>query len=413
MSVSSSRTTVASRRQFSSSLRRSATVGRGPGRGVAGVMISCIGTSLLALGLTTRAAADQPPAPSEVELRRNTQELLAAIAPGEVAVWRRYLHDDFVHMDENGMVLGKQELLKELTPLPAGLVGRIEVDRFQTHIHGNTAVIAYEMQEYLDYHGQPLRTRFRALDTWLATPAGWRLIGQHTAAVLKDPPAVRLTGQELCAYEGVYSLTPTIKTTIRCQDDGLASERGDRPVARYSAEVRDVFFVAGQPRTRRIFTRDPSGRVVGFVDRREGEDVRWTKAETRADTETAGAPGVEDTVKALDTEYQRAVLRRDLKTMDRILADDFVLITGRGARYSKAEVMAEVASPELSYERQEPSQQTVRVWGETAVVTALLLAQGTKQGKPFEYRLWYSDTYVRKAVGWRYVLGQAAQPLSP
>ena len=39
--------------------------------------------------------------------------------------------------------------------------------------------------------------------------------------------------------------------------------------------------------------------------------------------------------------------------------------------------------------------------------------EGTKQGKPFEYRVWYSDTYVRKAGGWRYVLGQAAQPLSP
>jgi hypothetical protein len=38
-----------------------------------------------------------------------------------------------------------------------------------------------------------------------------------------------------------------------------------------------VFFAAGQPRTRRIFVRDAAGRIVGFVDRREGEDVRWTK----------------------------------------------------------------------------------------------------------------------------------------
>ena len=38
-----------------------------------------------------------------------------------------------------------------------------------------------------------------------------------------------------------------------------------------------MFFVAGQPRSRRIFTRDAAGAVIGFADRREGEDVRWLK----------------------------------------------------------------------------------------------------------------------------------------
>ena len=151
---------------------------------------------------------------------------------------------------------------------------------------GETAVVALELQEYLDYHGQPIRSRFRSLDTWIATDRGWRLIGQHTGAVLKDPPAARLTRQELCEYAGVYSLTSAIQTTIRCVEGGLTSERADRPLARYSPELRDLFFVPGQPRTRRIFTRDAAGRIDGFVDRREGEDVRWTRV--------AGAAPVSD-----------------------------------------------------------------------------------------------------------------------
>jgi ketosteroid isomerase-like protein len=40
------------------------------------------------------------------------------------------------------------------------------------------------------------------------------------------------------------------------------------------------------------------------------------------------------TVTALDTEYQAAVKHNDATTMDRILADDFVLVTGRGQTYS-------------------------------------------------------------------------------
>ncbi|HET8644369.1 MAG TPA: nuclear transport factor 2 family protein, partial [Vicinamibacteria bacterium] len=222
-----------------------------------------------------------PGAADEAELRQLTQQLLDAVAPGQAAVWERILHERFVHMDENGAVRGKAALLAELAPLPPGLVGRMEIDTFRAQVHGRTAVTAYEIQEYLDYHGQPLRTRFRSVDTWLKEPAGWRLAAQHTAAVLKDPPAVRLTRQELCEYEGVYELTPALTTTIRCTEDGLASERSGRPPARYSAEVRDVFFVAGQPRTRRLFTRDARGRVDGFVDRREGEDVRWKKTAAR------------------------------------------------------------------------------------------------------------------------------------
>lgn len=230
------------------------------------------------LWASSPARADATDEQNTAELRRMSQELFDALAPGKVAVWERYLDDRFVHMDENGVVRNKAEFLKEVTPLPAGLVGRIEIDRFDATFHGNTAIVAYEMQEYLDYFGQSLRTRFRSLDTWLATADGWRLIGGHIAAVLKDPPAAKLSPELLSEYEGVYSLTPEIKTTIRSRDGGLTAQRDDRPAATYAAEIRDVFFVPGQPRSRRIFTRDAKGRVDGFVDRREGEDIRWAKS---------------------------------------------------------------------------------------------------------------------------------------
>lgn len=251
------------------------------------------GRLAIAIALACSAASAEQQAeghePSiEAELRRITQELMDALAPGDVEIWRRYLHDDAVYLDENGVVYDKASLLRELEPLPAGLVGRIEVDRFKLTLHGDTAVVAAEIQEYLDYHGQQLRTRFRFLDTWLRARDGWRLIARHTAAVLKDPPAIQLPLEELCAHAGVYQLTPSITTTVRCTPDGLISERTGRPAATYLPELGGVFFIPGQPRTRRIFERDAQGRVVGFVDRREGEDVRWPRiADAPAD---AGEP---------------------------------------------------------------------------------------------------------------------------
>jgi len=218
-------------------------------------LIAVISCSASSRGM--RTGSNSPPDDVAAVLRRQTQELMDAVAPGEAEVWRRYLHDDVVYLDENGVVFDKASLLKELTPLPAGLVGRIEVDQFKLTLHGDTAVVAAELQEYLDYHGQSLRTRFCFLDTWLRTPAGWRLAARHTSAVLKDPPAISLSRAELCAYAGEYELTPKITTTVRCTEKGLIAERADRPPAIYLPEVRDVFFVAGRPRTRRIFSATP------------------------------------------------------------------------------------------------------------------------------------------------------------
>jgi ketosteroid isomerase-like protein len=113
------------------------------------------------------------------------------------------------------------------------------------------------------------------------------------------------------------------------------------------------------------------------------------------------------TVARLDTEYQAAVERSDAAAMDRFLADDFVLVVGAGKIYTKADLLAEARSGRIVYERQDDSQQTVRVWGDTAVVTALLTARGAEDGKPFEYRVWFSDTYVRFPSGWRYVFAQS------
>ena len=120
---------------------------------------------------------------------------------------------------------------------------------------------------------------------------------------------------------------------------------------------------------------------------------------------------VEKIVAELDTEYQAAVKANDAAAMDRILADDFVLITGRGKTFSKADLLKSARDKTAVYEHQEELEQKVRVWGDTAVVTALLWIKGTSEGQTFERKLWFSDTYVRTASGWRYVLGQASLPL--
>jgi ketosteroid isomerase-like protein len=125
----------------------------------------------------------------------------------------------------------------------------------------------------------------------------------------------------------------------------------------------------------------------------------------------ANSANDQEVVANLDTQYQAAVKANDAATMDRILADDVVLVVGNGTVQTKADLLNEARSGRITYEHQEELEQNVRIWGDTAVVTAKLWGKGTEEGKPFEWKLWFSDTYVRTPKGWRYVLGQASLPL--
>jgi ketosteroid isomerase-like protein len=124
----------------------------------------------------------------------------------------------------------------------------------------------------------------------------------------------------------------------------------------------------------------------------------------------ASISGDAKTVADLDTQYQKAVKANDAATMSRILLDDFVLVIGTGATFTKADLIDEARAKSTTYEQQdeEPGTQKVRVWGDTAVVTAKLWLKGKNEKGAFDRKLWFSDTYVRTKDGWRYAFGQAS-----
>jgi ketosteroid isomerase-like protein len=141
----------------------------------------------------------------------------------------------------------------------------------------------------------------------------------------------------------------------------------------------------------------------------------WFDLAFRPTTNAMSSRSVADDKKAiaaLDSQYQFAVKENEVATMDRILADDFILVTGSGKTYSKSDLLAEARSGRVQYERQDDTDQTVRIWGDTAVITALLTEKGTDNGRPFDKTVWFSDTYRRTPEGWRYVFGQSSLPPS-
>ena len=121
-------------------------------------------------------------------------------------------------------------------------------------------------------------------------------------------------------------------------------------------------------------------------------------------------------VAELDTRYQAAVKVNDDATMAEILHPDMILVVGKGTVVTREDLLSDARAKSVVYEQQdeEPGSQIVRVYGpDTAVVTAKLWLKYTVAGEVFDRKLWFSDTYVRTARGWKYAFGQSSIALPP
>jgi ketosteroid isomerase-like protein len=135
-----------------------------------------------------------------------------------------------------------------------------------------------------------------------------------------------------------------------------------------------------------------------------GGNVDTTRPNAQADMKA---------VAELDTQYQAAVERNDAETMARIHHEDMTLVISSGAVITGKFLEQRAREKFVTYERQVEvdNSQVVRVSGDTAVVTAKLWIKGMRGKDAIDYKLWFSDTYVRTSTGWRYFFGQAGAPL--
>jgi hypothetical protein len=231
----------------------------------------------LATGLLIAAAPAVAAEDVSAILKRQTQAMYDALVPGDARAWDAYLDADALVTDENGMFTNKKDTVAQVTPLPKGIFGQIDLTDWRVAQHGDVAVAAFIVDEKEDFHGQHLHSLYRETGTWAKTAGGWKLLALQTIALQQDPPAVQLSDAALDQYAGRYQAAPDLIYEItRNGHDLAAGVVGGKPGA-MKMELLDVAFAPGQPRVRKIFQRDAGGHITGFVSRREGRDVIWKK----------------------------------------------------------------------------------------------------------------------------------------
>ena len=113
-------------------------------------------------------------------------------------------------------------------------------------------------------------------------------------------------------------------------------------------------------------------------------------------------PVVQDLLR-LEREKDKAHQEGDTSALARIYADDYVAVTANGGNTSKKEVLEFFPRAKV-FESHRSEDISVRVFGDTAVVTGLLkrkFYKGTKPGG--EDSLRYTNVYVKRAGEWKIV----------
>jgi len=117
---------------------------------------------------------------------------------------------------------------------------------------------------------------------------------------------------------------------------------------------------------------------------------------------------VEQTLIQMERDWGQALVKADVATMDRILADDWFGQGPPGGSSNKAGALADLKSGTPKYDSVTPGEMKVRVFGDVAVVTGTQDEKSSYKGKDSSGHYVWTDVFVKRQGKWRAVVSQWA-----
>jgi ketosteroid isomerase-like protein len=118
----------------------------------------------------------------------------------------------------------------------------------------------------------------------------------------------------------------------------------------------------------------------------------------------------EQLLRQMNDDWTKALVRADRVTLDRIMADDFFFAYPMEGD-DKTQFVGDVVSGDVKVESLTRENITVRIWGDTAVLTGRDSARWSYQGRDFSGHYKVINVYARRDGEWRLVSVQAC-PIS-
>jgi hypothetical protein len=107
--------------------------------------------------------------------------------------------------------------------------------------------------------------------------------------------------------------------------------------------------------------------------------------------------------------YDQAQIDGNRAELQRLLADDYLLVNSSGATETKAQLIADYTTPGFDLEPFIVEQPVQKVWKDGAVMGGIATLRGTDSGKRYELRLRFADVWAKRNGRWQVVYTQVAK----
>jgi len=116
------------------------------------------------------------------------------------------------------------------------------------------------------------------------------------------------------------------------------------------------------------------------------------------------------TPEVAEQEFFAALIGSNVQTLNRVLADDFVLIdVMTGSEISKAMLLEVICGGRLKFETIDRSEFRVRIYETAAVINGRTEMKGAFAGEIFHASSRYTHVYIKQLGHWRMVAAQGTQ----
>jgi ketosteroid isomerase-like protein len=123
----------------------------------------------------------------------------------------------------------------------------------------------------------------------------------------------------------------------------------------------------------------------------------------------AAKTSVTEALKQIERNWGQAEIKKDFDAVDKILADDWVGIDHEGKIVSKAEAMTDMKSGDIGLTSEVLGPMTVRIFGNTAIVTGNNTEKSQGHGKDSSGTYVWTDVFVLRNGQWQVVASQSTK----
>ena len=139
--------------------------------------------------------------------------------------------------------------------------------------------------------------------------------------------------------------------------------------------------------------------------------IAWTFA-VLASFAASAAPSASDDEQAIrnvEKTLCEAIRAGDADTISRLEDETYTLTTSRGEVTTRADDIADAKKGTVRYSEFRNHDSKIRLYGDAAIVTGITSLAGESAGKPFALDVAFTDTYVRRAEGWKIAASHASR----